>query len=269
MRGSSAESFARISEQQARAIADGADADRLAGNMFGAVDLFRTQPAFRRAATDPTTEPESRAAMLREVFDTHLEPAAVEVLATAGSSRWATSTDFVESLERLGIIAVARAADSSGEGDRLEREMFDVDNLISEHPELRQALTESTRSVADKQALLRSLLEGRACRGTVRLAERALTGAYSTVRQAFADYARIVTNARGRLVARVTVARPLDDAEEKRLTDVLSRQYGKAVHCNVVVDPATLGGVQVEIGDDVIDGTVASRVGDARRRLAG
>jgi F-type H+-transporting ATPase subunit delta len=103
----------------------------------------------------------------------------------------------------------------------------------------------------------------------VRLAERALTGAYSTVRQAFADYARIVTNARGRLVARVTVARPLDDAEEKRLTDVLSRQYGKAVHCNVVVDPATLGGVQVEIGDDVIDGTVASRVGDARRRLAG
>ena len=30
-----------------------------------------------------------------------------------------------------------------------------------------------------------------------------------------------------------------------------------------------MGGVKVEIGDDVIDGTVASRLDDARRRLAG
>jgi F-type H+-transporting ATPase subunit delta len=269
MRGSSAESFARLSEQQARAIADGADPARLAENWFGAVNLFRTQPAFRRAATDPTAEPETRAAMLREVFGTHVEPAAADILAAAGSSRWAASSDLVESLERLGIIAVARAADNRGEGDRLEREMFDVDNLISEHPELRAALTESTRSVEDKQALLRALLEGKACAETVRLAERALTGAYSTVRQAFTDYARIVTNARGRLLAKVTVARPLQDGEEKRLTDLLTREYGKPVHCNVVVDPATVGGVRVEIGDDVIDGTVSTRFNDARRRLAG
>jgi F-type H+-transporting ATPase subunit delta len=41
------------------------------------------------------------------------------------------------------------------------------------------------------------------------------------------------------------------------------------VHPNVVVDPEVIGGVRVEIGDDIIDGTVVSRLDDARRRLAG
>jgi F-type H+-transporting ATPase subunit delta len=30
-----------------------------------------------------------------------------------------------------------------------------------------------------------------------------------------------------------------------------------------------LGGMRVEIGDDVIDGTVSSRINDLRQRLAG
>jgi F-type H+-transporting ATPase subunit delta len=41
------------------------------------------------------------------------------------------------------------------------------------------------------------------------------------------------------------------------------------VHLNVLVDPEVLGGIKVEIGDDVIDGTIASRLDDARRDLLG
>jgi F-type H+-transporting ATPase subunit delta len=41
------------------------------------------------------------------------------------------------------------------------------------------------------------------------------------------------------------------------------------VHLNVVVDPAVMGGVRVEIGDEVIDGTVAGRLTEAGRLLAG
>ena len=41
------------------------------------------------------------------------------------------------------------------------------------------------------------------------------------------------------------------------------------VHLNVIVDPTIVGGLRVAIGDDVIDGTVAGRLEDARRQLAG
>lgn len=269
MRGSSADSFTRISAQQARAIADGADAARMAEDWFTAVAVFRSQPAFRRAATDPTAEFATRSAMLREVFGKHFEPAATDILATAGSSRWASSFDLVDSLERLGVIALARAADNAGEADRLEAEMFGLDGLISEHPELRRALTDRNRSVPDKQALLHSLLEGKATAGTLRLVDQALLGNHPTVRHAFAHFARIATESRGRMLARVTVAEPLSDDEQRRLVDALSRQYDKPVHLNIVVAPETVGGIYVEIGGEVIDGTISSRLSDARRRLAG
>ena len=72
------------------------------------------------------------------------------------------------------------------------------------------------------------------------------------------------------LVATVTRrARRSPTASSERLADALARQYGRPVHLNVVVDPDVIGGMRVEIGDDVIDGTVASRLDDARRRLAG
>ena len=41
------------------------------------------------------------------------------------------------------------------------------------------------------------------------------------------------------------------------------------MHLNVIVDPEVIGGIRVEIGDDVIDGTVSNRLHDARRQLAG
>ena len=53
------------------------------------------------------------------------------------------------------------------------------------------------------------------------------------------------------------------------MSGVLARQYDRPVHLNVVVDPEVIGGIRVEIGDDVIDGTVSSRLDEARRRLAG
>ena len=49
----------------------------------------------------------------------------------------------------------------------------------------------------------------------------------------------------------------------------VSRTYEREIHLNVVVDPDVIGGIRVEIGDDVIDGTVSSRLDEARRRLAG
>ena len=65
------------------------------------------------------------------------------------------------------------------------------------------------------------------------------------------------------------MAVPLTEAQRERLASVLARTYGHQVHLNIEVEPDLIGGIRVEIGDEVIDGTVISRLHEARRRLAG
>ena len=104
---------------------------------------------------------------------------------------------------------------------------------------------------------------------TTQLVKQALSGSYRTVVAALEDYERTAAQVQGERVATVHVARALSAADEQRLASALTRQYGRPVHLNIVIDPAVLGGLRVEIGDDVIDGTVVSRLDDARRKIAG
>jgi F-type H+-transporting ATPase subunit delta len=83
------------------------------------------------------------------------------------------------------------------------------------------------------------------------------------------DLCTLAAKQRERVVADVRVAAPLDDAQERRLADLLSRLKGRTVRLNVAVDPSVLGGVLVTIGDEVIDGTVSSRMEQARRAVLG
>ena len=96
-----------------------------------------------------------------------------------------------------------------------------------------------------------------------------MTGVHLTVTRALGEYAKIAAESRNRLVALVRSARPLADDAQSQLSDVLASQYDQPVHLNVVVDQDLIGGVRVEIGDQVIDGTIAGRLDDARRRLVG
>jgi F-type H+-transporting ATPase subunit delta len=269
LQGSSGESFAQLAEQLGAAIEGGADGAPLGESLFAAADVLRSQPALRRAATDPSTAGEAKSALARGVFASHLVDAATEIVASAATLRWARSTDLAAALDQLGVVALVRAADARGEGDRLEDELFQFSRAVSDNPQLRDALSDPSRSPADKQALVRTLLEGRASDATVRLAERSVTGVHLTVTRALAEYAKVAAQTRNRLVALVRAARPLDGGEQTRLGDVLARQYDQPVHLNVVVDRSLVGGVRVEIGDEVIDGTISSRLDDARRRLVG
>jgi F-type H+-transporting ATPase subunit delta len=74
---------------------------------------------------------------------------------------------------------------------------------------------------------------------------------------------------RGRSVAEVRVARPLDDDQAARLEVALTRLRGRPIRLNVAVDPDVVGGIAVRIGSEVIDGTVATRIEQARRALVG
>jgi F-type H+-transporting ATPase subunit delta len=101
------------------------------------------------------------------------------------------------------------------------------------------------------------------------LVQQAVSGVDTSVDTALRSYQDIAAGARGETVATVHTARALSVADQQRLGAALGKQYDTTVHLHVVVDPDLVGGLRVEIGDDVIDGTVANRLDDARRSIAG
>ena len=54
-----------------------------------------------------------------------------------------------------------------------------------------------------------------------------------------------------------------------RLASILKSAYGREIQINATVDPTVLGGIRVQVGAEVVDGTVLARLDDARRRLVG
>jgi F-type H+-transporting ATPase subunit delta len=248
---------------------DGADAARLADDLFGVADVLRREPSLRRTVTDASLPADAKAGLVRSIFGDALDPNSLDVVTSAVGHRWTAPRDLADALEHLGVIAVVKSAEQHDEADALEDELFAFARLVADNSELRDALSDPARSVADKQALVRGLLEGKATAAAIRLASQSVVGTHRTVALAVEDYQKVAAEHRHRLTATVRVARPLAEQDARRLAEALERQYGRPVHLNELVDPDVLGGIRVEIGDDVIDGTVSSRLHEARRRLAG
>ena len=83
------------------------------------------------------------------------------------------------------------------------------------------------------------------------------------------QYVAAVARRREQLTAVVTAAVPLDDTQRHRLAQALSGIYGKPVQVNVILDPEVVGGIRVQVGSEVVDGTILRRLEEARRLLAG
>ena len=268
LRGSSAEALQVLG---ARVDKDGITLEQFAElgrDLFGLAALLRSEPALRRTLTDVSTPAQAKAALVSALFDGKATAAAVDVLAEGAGLRWLAARDLADALEHLGVIAVVRSA-GRGEAARLSDELFGVGQVVNDNAELRIALSDPARSREDKVALLRQLLEGKALPATVALVEQALAGSFRSVHAAITEFQKVAAATQGEGVALVRTARELSSAERSRLAEALSTQYGRPVHLNVEVEPALLGGLRVEIGDDVIDGTVAARLDNARRKLAG
>ena len=73
---------------------------------------------------------------------------------------------------------------------------------------------------------------------------------------------------KNRVIATVRVAQPLTPEQRSRLQAALAKQVGREVVVQEVLDEDVLGGVRVELGDEIIEGTVAGRLESARRQLS-
>jgi F-type H+-transporting ATPase subunit delta len=162
------------------------------------------------------------------------------------------------------------SADHDGAGDQgaaVVDELFALAQLVRATTELRAALSDPARSAADKASLLDDLLGDKVLPATLTLTKLTLTGTRGPVMTALMTLRETAAETLGVLPAVVHAAKPLGDEQADSIKASLASRYGRPVHVNVVHDASLVGGVLVEIGDDVIDGSISTRLAEAGRLL--
>ncbi|MFI8229098.1 F0F1 ATP synthase subunit delta [Streptomyces sp. NPDC085900] len=270
MNGASREALAAARERlDALTDSTSADAAKLADELAAVTALLDREVSLRRVLTDPAQAGEAKAGLAQRLLDGQVGGQAIDVVSGMVRSRWSQSRDLVDALEELANTADLTAAQKRGALDDVEDELFRFGRIVSSNTELRAALTDRAAATSAKVELLHRLLGGRADATTERLVTRLVTAPRGrSLESGLESLSKLAAERRERLVAVVTSAVPLSDAQKQRLGAALAKLYGRQMHLNIDVDPEVLGGIRVQVGDEVINGSIADRIEDAGRRLA-
>jgi len=249
---------------------DAATLTEVSEQLFAVVDLLGREHRLRRALSDPSTDGQARERLADALLGGQLGEATMTVLRSLVQARWSSGADFTDAVELLGVQAALAVAEQEDVLDDVEDELFRFGRILDRESALRAALTDSVVPVPRRTALLAGLLGERVRPVTRRLLDHVIRQPRGrSVERAIEELTRAAAQRRQRLIADVEVAAPLTDAQIERLGTALSGIYGRAMALQVSLNPTLLGGMTVRVADEVIDGSVARRLADARARFGG
>ena len=242
----------------------------LGDELFAVLGLLDHEHSLRRALSDPSKPADEKGAIAVALLHGRVTPVTEELVAATVRSQWASPSDLTDAIERLAVEAYAIAAEEARQLDDLEDELFRFSRVVAREPELRAALTEPVLPEERKRDLLNALLGGKVTPVTLRLiTEMSLHPRGRSLVASLEMCTRIAAERRQRLIAVVRAATEPTARQRRRLAEALAAIYGHEVYINVVIDPAVIGGLTIQVGDELIDASVVSRLVAVRRKLAG
>lgn len=269
MIGSSRASQAEVREA-VNAAFDNPELEQAGRDLLQVADLVAREKPLRQALSDAGRSSADRTAILTGLIQGKVNDLAVSIAGLIAGLRWSTESDLVDAFERAGVQCLFGAAEKADQLDRVENELFRFGRIAAADADLQMALSSPALPAATKSTIVADLLNDKAAPATVEVLSY-ITAHLRGRRldQAVDGMADLAAERRGKLVAVVHVARPLTDEQAARLTAALERVYNQSVTMNIEIDPDLVGGITVQIGDDVIDGSIANRLDTARRRISG
>lgn len=267
----------KATSRQSLAVARGAlekklssvdSATVLSRELLAMVVVFDSNSALSRALTDRSRSVADKTELINRVFAKSINEATLSFVHELIALRWSSPSDLVVALERLGIEADAAAAEKDNSLDQLEAELFTFTQTVRKSSELRSVLNDRARSGARKSTVITALLQGKASDNAIRLMSALVDHPRGrTIDALLADLSEAIASRKNRTIAHVKSATVLSPAHIDRIAQSLSQQIGTSVRVNVEVDPTVVGGISIRFGDEVIDGSIATRISSAQRLL--
>ncbi len=270
MRGTSQASLEATRAQFEPVLAAaGSDAYILGEQLFTVVDALDGSGSLRRSVADPSRSAKDKAALIAAVLAGGFDPRTISVMQMLVSQRWSRESELVDAVSLLAIDAYLASAQARDALVRVETELFALIRGLDGYRDVRQALSDSSTEVSRRVGLVNELVAGKADPVTLALCVRATaTPRGERFVPALARICDVAAARRARMVAHIVTGSELTQAQETRLEQLLAAAYGSHMQMQIAVDPKVVGGLRIQVGTDVVDATVLSRLADARRSMS-
>ena len=224
------------------------DAWRIGNELFTITKVLDDSIQLERALTDPSRPVADKVAVLKELLGDNAHPMTMEIMTDLVSRRWSRARDIANAVEDFGVDAMMYYADATDATLQVSIELSELHSALLNLPVVRAKLYDYQATSEARVKLFREVFSGKTLnKVTMRLAEHA------------------TCNLRRRRY--LETIQWLINKQIKRLVEVYSAKVGRQVHINSVVDPTVLGGMRIQVGDEVTDNTVVAQLQNLHRKV--
>lgn len=247
----------------------GEDAWRIGNELFTITNVLDHNIQLERALTDPSRPVEDKVAVVKTLIGNEAHPLTMEIMSDLVARRWSRVSDIANAAEDFGVDGMMYYADHMNTTLQVSIELAQLHSALLNLPVVRSKLYDATVPAEARIKLLYSLI-GNADFNVVtkRLAEHATCNLRNrrylqTIQWLINKFSRHM----GESMVTVTTATPLSKEQVKKLVAIYSAKTGHPVHINSVVDPTVLGGMRIQVGDEVTDNTVVAQLQHLQRTV--
>lgn len=247
----------------------GEDTWRIGNELFSFTNLLDHNIRLERALTDPSRGAEDKIAVLHTLLGEQAHPVTIEILSDLVARKWSRIVDIANAVEDFGVDAIMYYADYTEATLRVSIELAQLHSALLNLPVVRSKLYDSTVPPQVRLTLLHNILQNSDFNPiTLRLAEHATANLrrrryLATIQWLISKLSRHM----GESMVTVTTASPLTPEQIKKLVSIYTAKMGLRVHINSVVDPTVLGGMRIQVGDEVTDNTVVAQLQHLQRAI--
>ena len=245
------------------------DAWRIGNELFTITSALDNNIQLERALTDPSRPTADKVAVFKEMVGDQVHPMTTEIMTDLVSRRWSRARDIANAVEDFGVDAMMYYADATDSTLQVSIELSRLHSSLLNLPVVRSKLYDDQAPSEVRVKLFRELFGDKNLnKVTMRLAEHATCNLrrrryLETIQWLINKFSRHM----GESMVTVTTAAPLKKEQIERLVEVYSAKVGRQVHINSVVDPTVLGGMRIQVGDEVTDNTVVAQLQNLHRRV--
>ena len=247
----------------------GEDAWRIGNELFTITSALDHNIQLERALTDPSRPVEDKVAVVKTLIGDQAHPLVMEIMSDLASRRWSRVSDIANAVEDFGVDGMMYYADYTNTTLQVSIELAELHSALLNLPVVRTKLYDATVSSEARVKLLYSLIgDADFTKVTKRLAEHATCNLRNrrylqTIQWLINKFSRHM----GESMVTVTTATPLSKEQVEKLIAIYSAKTGHPVHINSVVDPTVMGGMRIQVGDEVTDNTVVAQLQHLQRTV--